>query len=273
MSRLTNNALRALHLRGREAWPGLELDLATFSSLAGDRLGEGPWQDVRAGELYLAVACAARIERAIALLDEHYLLGLTAALVRRGQDPATAADVLQTVRMRFLVGEPGRCPRIAEYNGRGSLASWLRVAAVRTAISAHRKRRCETAADDIELIATAPSPDLELLRRRFGVEFKSAFRAAFERLTPAERNLLRYQLIDQLGIDRIAALHGVHRATAARWVAHAREALLAGVRCALHDALGMEPREIDSLLEQLRSDLELSARMFLTPSPTCAQQS
>ncbi|HMG54882.1 MAG TPA: hypothetical protein VK601_15400, partial [Kofleriaceae bacterium] len=60
-------------MRGRYAWPGVELDLATFSSLAVDRLGGGPVHDVRADELYLAIACAVGIDRAIALLDQHYL--------------------------------------------------------------------------------------------------------------------------------------------------------------------------------------------------------
>jgi hypothetical protein len=45
--------LCTLHARGREAWPGVELDVATFSTLAANQLGDGPFDDVRADDLYL----------------------------------------------------------------------------------------------------------------------------------------------------------------------------------------------------------------------------
>lgn len=264
---LKQEALRALHARGREAWPDVDLDLAAFSTMAARRLGEGPFDDIRAGDLYLAIACAASVDRAIADFDKHYLSGLTLALVRHGHDAATAADTVQTIRMRFLVGEAGRVPRIAEYDGRGSLATWIRVAAVRTAISAYRKQRRETATDEVDLVAAARSPELDVLRQRFGAQFEAVFRSTFETLTPRERTLLRYQVIDRLGIDRIAALDGVHRATAARWVAHAREALVEGVRRALQDRLHIGTEELESLFRLLHSELELSLQLFLTPSP------
>ena len=265
MVEVTPDVLRALHARGCEAWPDVELDLATFSMLAANQLGDGPFDDVRAGDLYLAIACAARIDQAIIAFDRYYLSRLAPVLIQRGQDTATAADVVQAVRVRFLVGEAGCAPRIAEYNGRGSLATWLRVASLRTAISADRKRRREIAVDDLALVAKS-SPELDLLRLRFHAELESAFRSTFEALTPRERNLLRYQVIDRLRIDRIAALYGIHRATAARWIAHAREALIAGVRRALQDRLLIDVMELEGLLQEIRSKLELSLRWFLTPA-------
>jgi len=69
------------------------------------------------------VRCAGRT--GIIAFDKHYLAGLAPALIRRGQDRAAAADVVQAVRVRFLVGDADRGPKIAEYNGRGSLAAWL----------------------------------------------------------------------------------------------------------------------------------------------------
>jgi RNA polymerase sigma-70 factor (ECF subfamily) len=259
------DALRVLHARGREAWPDVELDLATFSTLATRQLGDGALDDVRADELYLAIACAARVDQAIAAFDSHYLSGLAPVLIRRGRDTATAIDVVQAVRVRFLVGEAGGAPKIAEYNGRGSLATWLRVASLRIAISADRKVRREIVVDEFAAIARS-APDLDLLRLRFHVELESAFRSTFEALTPRERTLLRYQVVDRLGIDRIAALYGIHRATAARWVAHARETLITGVRRALQDRLLIDVAELESLFHQIRSELELSLRWFLTPA-------
>jgi RNA polymerase sigma-70 factor (ECF subfamily) len=257
--------LCTLHARGRESWPGVELDAATFSMAATNQLGGRPLDRVRADELYLAIACAARIDQAILAFEKHYLSGLAAALRRRGQDWAAAADTVQAVRVRFLVGDVGRGPMIAEYNGRGSLAAWLRVAATRIAMLAHRKHRRETDVDDLVIVARSCRPDLGLLGMQLGSELEVAFRAAFAALAPRERNLLRYQIIDQLGIDRIAALHGVHRATAARWSAHAREALIEGVRRELKDRLQLDGIELDTMFRQLVSQIELSRRWLLTP--------
>ena len=259
-----------LHARGREAWPGVELDVATFSALAANQLADGPLDDVRADDLYLAIACAARIEQAIIAFDKHYLAGLASALIRKGQDRAAAADVVQTVRVRFLVGDADHGPKIAEYNGRGSLAAWLRVAASRAAVTEFRKHHRETAIDDLAIVARSCDPDIALLGGQLGSELEAAFRSSFAALAPRERNLLRYQVLDRLGIDRIGALHGVHRATAARWIAHARKALIEGVRCRLQDRLGIDRRELDSALRQVASRIELSLRWLLTPAPTAA---
>jgi RNA polymerase sigma-70 factor (ECF subfamily) len=269
--------LCTLHARGRQAWPGVELDIATFSALAAPQLDHRPFDDMRADDLYLAIACAARVEQAIIAFDKHYLARLASGLIRQGQDRAAVADVVQAVRVRFLVGDAdrGRGPRIAEYNGRGSLAAWLRVAASRTAVSAFRKHRRETAiddlADDLATVATSCHPDIRMLGMQLGSELEAAFRASFAALAPRDRNLLRYQVLDRLGIDRIGALHGVHRVTAARWIAHARQALIEGVRRRLQDRLGMDRDELDSTLRQIGnqigSQIELSLRWLLTPTP------
>jgi RNA polymerase sigma-70 factor (ECF subfamily) len=263
---ITPPALHVLHARGRRAWPDVDLDVGVFSTLAAQRLGDGPFDGVHAGDLYLAIACAAELEPAIAALDRSYLSGLVRALVRRGYDLATAADAVQTVRVRFLVGERDHAPRITEYDGRGSLAIWIRVAVVRTAISLHRKYRRETVIDEVDVAAATHSPELDLLRRQFRPELEAALRTTFAALTHRERNLLRHQVIDRLGIDRIAAIYGVHRATSARWVARARQALLEGVRRTLQDRLRIPGAELDSLLRPLASQLDISLqRLFLTP--------
>src|ERR1043165_7596523 len=61
--------LCTLHARGGEAWPGVELDIATFWALAASQLDDGPFDDVRADDLYLALACVARVAQAIIAFD------------------------------------------------------------------------------------------------------------------------------------------------------------------------------------------------------------
>jgi RNA polymerase sigma-70 factor (ECF subfamily) len=257
--------LRALYMRGRAAWPAIELDIAAFSAFAAGKLDGGPLDEIRSDDLYLVAGCIAHIEQALIVLNMHYLSPAASRLVRSGYNAAAADDAIQAMRMRLVVDDAGRGPLLSQYNGRGSLAVWIRVAATRMAIGARRKHRNETA-DEINVLSAEPSPELDLLQRRFGAEFTAAFRSAFAALMPRDRALLRYHVIEQVGIDRIGAIYGVHRATAARWVAHARESLVDGVRRALQIRFGIGDDELDSVLRLVHSKLELSLRLLLTPT-------
>jgi RNA polymerase sigma-70 factor (ECF subfamily) len=265
MARALSTELRAVHAQGRDTWPQIDLDLAAFSQYVTARLALDEVGRLHAGDLYLSIACAQGDARAIALVDERYIAILPAVLPAFIQRSA-AEDVIQLVRLRFLIGEHGRPPRIADFDGTASLATWLRVAAIRIAISLHRKHHRETIIDDVGAVADAPDPELALLQRQYGTEFRAAFRAAFVSLTARERNLLRHHIIDRLGIDGIAALYGVHRATAARWLARARSTLIKRLRRELQARLKLDRTQLDGALALLQSKLELSLRWFLTPS-------
>jgi RNA polymerase sigma-70 factor (ECF subfamily) len=86
-----------------------------------------------------------------------------------------------------------------------------------------------------------------------------------EALAPRQRTLLRYAYVDGLGIDRIAPLFAVHRATAARWLAEARLELLRHTRKILAARLALPVEELQSLLRSVESQLHVSlARLFAT---------
>jgi RNA polymerase sigma-70 factor, ECF subfamily len=258
--------LRDLHAQGRETWPQIDVDLAAFSQHVEARLGGDEAGKLHAGDLYLSVACTRGDARAIALLDEQYIATLVSALPRYIQRPV-AEDVIQLVRLRFLIGEDGRPPRIGDFDGTARLATWLRVAAIRIAISLHRKHHRETVIDDVGAVADAPDPELALLQRQYGAEFRAAFRHGFVSLTARERNLLRHHTLDGLGIDGLAALYGVHRATAARWLARARSTLIKRLRGELQTRLQLDRSQLQGVLALLQGKLELSLRLFLTPAP------
>jgi RNA polymerase sigma-70 factor (ECF subfamily) len=98
-----------------------------------------------------------------------------------------------------------------------------------------------------------PDPELAYFKQHYGAQFRAAFRAAVASLTARERNLLRYSVTDGFGIDQIAAIYHVHRATAARQLRHARRALADATRQRLRVALGVGDRELDSILRVLMS--------------------
>jgi RNA polymerase sigma-70 factor (ECF subfamily) len=180
-----------------------------------------------------------------------------------------AEDALQVVRTKLFVGDGSRdgTPKIADYRGRGSLAGWVRVVAVRTALTLRRgARRAERReANDDALLDVPGALDVELdhLKTRYRGELQAALRRALSSLTARERNLLRMHFIEGLSVDDLGALHRVHRATAARWIVSIRERLFDAIREDLTHRLGIDRSEFDSLVALVRSQLDVSLHRFL----------
>ena len=85
-------------------------------------------------------------------------------------------------------------------------------------------------------------------------EFERAFVAAIGELPPRDRQILRMSLSLGASIDDIARMFHTHRATAARWLNAARDALAANTRRHLSDKLGLGETELTSLLRLVRTE-------------------
>jgi RNA polymerase sigma-70 factor (ECF subfamily) len=255
--------LQAAYQAGRAAFPGVELAEARYAEFVRERLGAALPEAPIAADLFLACACIDGDRRALEAFDAGYL-ALVPQFVARLEASAAGIDELrQRLREKLFVGVAGGPPKIAEYTGRGRLQSWLRVVAIRSALNEKASHKPESPASDLdERLATA-DPELDYLRQRYRGEFRDAFAAAFAKLEPRDRTMLRLHLVDGLGIDRLAPMYGVHRATAARWLASVRESLFVGTRDALRARLGVSATEFASLVRLVRSELDLSIRRLL----------
>src|SRR5262249_22780652 len=111
--------------------------------------------------------------------------------------------------------------------------------------------------------AAVADPEIDLLRARYAVEFQAALRAALEALPARDRNLLRFSYLEGLSIDEIAAFYRVHRATAARWIGRARDALVEETRRLVLARVAVGEAELESLMRDLASQLEVSVRRLL----------
>ena len=256
------DAIARIVAAGRARWPALELGGEQLASLLAEHADAGVDPDHEA-ELYLACALACGVPGALAIFERELLPPVTEAL-QRLQLPGGALDeALQALRIDLLMGP---APRIAEYAGRGSLVGWLRVTATRRAFRLVRGTHREAELDDRlleQLPAAASDASRGYLRSRYTAELKQAVADAFASLEVRQRNLLRQHVLDQLSIDELAALYHVHRATCARWIADAREALGRVTRTRLGQALAIRGDELESMLRFLDSDIELSLSRLL----------
>ena len=106
-------------------------------------------------------------------------------------------------------------------------------------------------------------PTLDALKARYRDLFRVAFERAVARLAPHERTLLRQVVIDRVAVEDIAALHGVHRVTASRWLQRIRRALLDATRAELAGQIDATPEELDSVWRLIDSNLEASVERVL----------
>lgn len=224
-------------------------------------------------DLAWAVSLASGDRDALARFERELVPVIAAILRARGFAGDDIAEVQQELRAHLFVGS-GTGPYIAQYAGRASLRSWVLVSALRSAVKRRGKQRREPTADDDVLVALIDQrsgggsgvDELAGFKEPIRDAFRRAFRAALAQLAPGHRILLRLHAIDGLSIDEIGALEGVHRATAARRLERARDALHMGTRAALMAELGTDRGEADSLMRWVRSQIDVSLSGLARPT-------
>jgi RNA polymerase sigma-70 factor (ECF subfamily) len=210
-------------------------------------------------ESALAAACGLGEQNAIVeLLAAHgRMMRMTASNVLRDGDAID--ECLQRVRVRLFVGD-ARGPRIRAFVPGGTLRGWLQTVTMREALMQLRSTPNDKHADEDELASRMSTGDseLDMLKQRYGAELREAFQRAIENVHPNDRRLLREHILEEHSIDDLAERHGISRATAARWVIRARDAVAELVRQDLKAKFQMDTPELESVLRLVRSQVDLS---------------
>jgi RNA polymerase sigma-70 factor (ECF subfamily) len=263
-------ALTSVLVAARQARPALRLDAPRFVRYLAARWPEGEPLDgwlaaVRASDLFLACACADGDREALAIFEAELMARVPGFLLRTRAPQPVVDEVCQILREKLFVAPAGGAPKIASYSGRGTLESWLRVLAVRTAVDL-RRVRVDTPAerdDDRDSGDSHPDPEIDFLKTRYRDAFNDALRSSLATLSGEHRNVLRMHFVDGLTLDQLATFFHIHRATVSRRVAAAREAIRDQVRAVLQERLGLPAHEFESLFRILRSQLDVSLHGYL----------
>jgi RNA polymerase sigma-70 factor (ECF subfamily) len=274
-------ALETAHAVGAARWPDVALAPEALArhvaTAAPGATTAAAVAELHAADLYLACACLRGIAGAVAAFEAAHLASLGATLAGAVRVSAEEVDeVRQRLRIKLLVGEPdrGRAPLVGTYSGRGPLAAWVRVAAVREALTLARDagigaRASQRAAADGALGhdgLAAADPELAAIKGRYRRDFEEAFAGALRGIADRERALLRLHTLAGLSLEKIGAIYKVDRSTVSRWLADARHALLDGTERGLRDRLGLQPAEVESMARLLTSQLELDLPELLRTS-------
>jgi RNA polymerase sigma-70 factor (ECF subfamily) len=259
-ARLAERVARAVTV-----WPDVSVGEDQFVRAIAKRIvADAPIRSLDAmqtDDLYLAIGCALGDRSALDGFEAHHGPMIARAIASTGAPGAERDDLGQIVRQRLLVKRAkGNVPRIASYSARGPLRAWLRVVVGREVARTMARARREIITRDGELadlIGSDDDPEIGYLNRLYREEFGRAFRAAATALDAGSRLLLEQYAFDGRSIDQLAALHRVHRATAARKVKAARQALLVATRREMVRRLQLSPGELAGVMCQILSQLDI----------------
>jgi RNA polymerase sigma-70 factor (ECF subfamily) len=249
----------------RVAWPRIQIPGEVFASWVVDRLDPsldpaGAVAALHVADLYVACGCARGDPAAVEVLDRDFIPEVRAALGATGADQTSIAEAEQRLRARMLVTAGSSPPPIAQYNGRGRLRAFLGVAGVRELLQMRRSVWRERPARDEEIgaIVAPDDPEIEYLKRYYRRELAESFAEASATLTPKQRNILRYALVEGMTHAEIATIYGLPRATLRHQLEKARELMLTATRRAMRRRLQISRSEFESIVRLVKSQVHLS---------------
>lgn len=261
-------AWEGLVVSARDAWPKVALDEGKLAAFIGPRLAGNDLATAitaaPAADLALAAMCAAQEPTAHAAFDM-VLTEVDAAGASTNATKDLVEEIKQLLRLQLLVPKDGKPPGIEGYRGKGPLRGWVRITATREIIR-HKKKRARDIPIDRSLdrlLTSGIDPALAAMKAEYRAEFAVALREAIDDLGAEDRTLLRQQIVDDMSIDAIGAVYGVHRATAARWLNRARAALVAATHKRLAERLKLPVDQIESVIRLVISQLDASVIRYL----------
>jgi RNA polymerase sigma factor (sigma-70 family) len=236
------------YMQGQERFGNLGLALPAYTAricaILRKNLGLSPPVDravsfvkaLHGRDLYLATACiqcgpgASPDNNSKATVPESASLawktlettykGLICDLVRFFYRTSFAAqDLADNIVADLFFPDRSGHSRIASYDGRSSLGTWLRVVICNRAINA---QRCTASAKSTELKPELPdAPALAIIEstvraRRYAAAVEDSLSLACRTLTPKERLMLLWRYQDGLQLGQIARLLGIHQSNVTR---------------------------------------------------------
>ncbi len=190
------------YLAARKKWKGVSLDRTFFFDALAKCLFEADHDTVvaNASDLFLASAAANGDRQAIAILSSQ-IADLDHCVLRIWINPQFVEETLRDVRSLLLASYVGK---IRAYAAAQPLEKWLTDYTVRTALRIRETTRQRYRSD--------AGQGLPVSRSRGGE-------------TSREGEIFRLHYLEGETLDQVASRFGVHRSTAARWLARARDAM------------------------------------------------
>jgi len=212
-------------------------------------------------DLYLAAACAAGDEAAWAECVTRFRAFIRDFARRVLPEPA-CTDVADEV-----IADLWERRKIARFQGRSTLRTWLGAVVSHAALNAARARRARHGGDALEPAREPSDPhdlEQEISDRERSGRVTALFAAAIAERSPEERLLLLLYYDDGLTLDEIGPVLRASKAVLSRRLKRIREELRDTVDARARRELGLPAQSLVESLDLARVDLDLRAACRLS---------
>ncbi len=172
-------------------------------------------------DLYLARACADRGEKAWNRFDTLYHKYLNDLIGYLSSIRHIALELMETVMIDLFLPDRAGRSRIASYDGRSALSTWLRVVVTNRIINEGQRKsltsRVEISGDFVDSSAVS-CLDSDIAIRRYEDPIRNALRSACASLSMRDRMILLGRFDEEKQLGDIASLLNVHQSTITRTV-------------------------------------------------------
>lgn len=272
-------AIRLAFERCQRRYPTISLEFEAFKNRveeilsgasavtgysAADRLPQNLSPDkLHLEDLFLAHACSKGDRIAWEYFVDAYLPVLRRCAAQACRYMSRSEDLAQELITKLLDDRH----RFAGYNGRGSLAGWLRVAVSHAAIDQFRRNRREVSLEDTRDSGQAPADahnglsaaaQIERIDARWGPVLLSVLVEDLRRLPPRDRLLLDLYYVQDVPLKAIGRQFGVHEATASRWLERLRQGLRKRIEREMKRRHGLRAGELESLWQWVSEETDFS---------------
>lgn len=205
-------------------------------------------------DLFLAIACSNGDRIAWEYFADDFFPVLKNYAAQACGSSSEGEDLAQEITTKLLKEKN----RLAGYNGRGSLAGWLRVTVSHAAIDRYRRRRREIPLEDLQqnsgLASLADSErniTEESLDSHWGPVISEVVNETISDLSARDRLILGLYYLRDVPLKTIGRQLRIHEATVSRWLNRLRREIRKRVEHKLRKKHGLRPSEIQALWKSI----------------------
>lgn len=228
-------------------------------------------ENLYTNDLYLGAACARGTDKAwdrFTACYGKYIKDLAAFVTKTG---SAAADLADDVLIDLFLPDHSGQSRIGSYEGRSSLATWLRVVVSHRAVNERERVRNHVCAaecvGDVVDESALWRVGTSLRACRYERVINDSLRRSCRALTEHERLILLLRFEEELRLGQIARLLGVHQSTVTRQIERACKKLRDEVIAALLSEHHLNKRAIDECEEDILENPSYSILPFIKHTP------
>ena len=256
--------LQEAYERCRSRYPTVDLSIEDFAERAG--VTGILLERLCLEDLFLATACARGNRIAWEYFADDYLPLLHRMATQACRQVQEGEDVAQEIAENLLADKS----KLAAYDGRGTLAGWLRVTVSHAAIDRFRRKRREVSLDEEDgsrpgnyAAGPASDPPADKVDSPWGSVLSRLLESHIRRLPPRDRLILGLYYVENVPLKLIGRRFGVHEATASRWLDKLRSEIRKSVERELCVKHGLRPGEVSSLWQWVAEREQFSLKEVL----------